>query len=89
MPPHTRRNPPRNSGLTATRNGAVSAKDAIGPMRACVFTAKIRVLGTQILPSLGAAHLDTSCGTASSKGVGPWRAGATTGVVGWDGDMPH
>ena len=19
----------------------------------------------------------------------PWRAGATTGVVGWDGDMPH
>ena len=21
--------------------------------------------------------------------VGPWRAGATTGVVGWDGDMPH
>ena len=34
-------------------------------MRACVFTAKIRVLGTQILPSLGAAHLDTPCGTAS------------------------
>ena len=23
------------------------------------------------------------------KGVDPGRAGATTGVVGWDGDMPH
>ena len=34
-------------------------------MRACVFTAKIRVLGTQFLPPLGATHLDTSCGTAS------------------------
>ena len=34
-------------------------------MRACVFTAKIRVLGTQFMPPLGAAHLDTSCGTAS------------------------
>ena len=53
MPPHTRRNPPRNSGLTATRNGAVSAKDSIGPMRACVFTAKIRVLGTQFMHLLG------------------------------------
>ena len=52
-------------GLTATRNGAVSGKDAIDPMRACVFTAKIRVLGTQFLPPLGATHLDTSCGTAS------------------------
>ena len=30
-----------------------------------MFTAKIRVLGTQFMPPLGAAHLDTSCGTAS------------------------
>jgi len=41
-------------GLTATRNGAVSGKDAIDPMRACVFTAKIRVLGTQFMPPPGA-----------------------------------
>ena len=34
-------------------------------MRACVFTAKIHVLGTQFMPPLGAAHLDTPCGTAS------------------------
>ena len=51
-------------GLTATRNGAVSGKDAIDPMRACVFTAKIRVLGTQFMHLLGAGHYYTSCGTA-------------------------
>ena len=43
-------------GLTATRNGAVSGKDAIDPMRACVFTAKIRVLGTQFMHLLDAGH---------------------------------
>ena len=34
-------------------------------MRACVFTAKIRVLGTQFMNLLGAGHKYTSCGTAS------------------------
>ena len=34
-------------------------------MRACAFTAKIRVLGTQFMHLLGAGHEPTSCGTAS------------------------
>ena len=34
-------------------------------MRACVFTAKIRVLGSQCLRPLGATHLDSSGGAAS------------------------
>ena len=98
--PHIRRNPPRNTCgrqsyrlLPAPRVDSNAQWGGIGE-RCNRSYARVRVYGKNPC----ARHANFAFARRGPlrhpvwhrlKGVGPWRAGATTGVVGWDGGMLH